>query len=88
MEPQEKKYPYPEGYEHIAEKVAVDVERIRIIDKEIERLRTAPEEGVRWSGKSGHGESNFPLSWKQKSQPVTGHELSILQRFGLRQFAA
>lgn len=45
MEPQEKKYPYPEGYEQIAEKVAVDVERIRIIDTEIERLRTAPEEG-------------------------------------------
>ena len=45
MEPHDKKYPYPEGYEHIAEKVAVDVESIRIIDTEIERLRTAPEEG-------------------------------------------
>ncbi|WP_460586479.1 PKD domain-containing protein, partial [Hymenobacter arcticus] len=31
------------------------------------RLRA---ETLRWSGKNGHGESNFPLSWKQKNQLV------------------
>ena len=31
---------------------------------------------VRWSGRNGHGESNFPLSWKQQDQPANGHEPS------------
>ncbi|WP_460585487.1 phage integrase SAM-like domain-containing protein, partial [Hymenobacter arcticus] len=33
-------------------------------------LKYAEGEGMRWSGKNGHGESNFPLSWKQKNQLV------------------
>ncbi|RZJ93279.1 MAG: hypothetical protein EOO60_05015 [Hymenobacter sp.] len=33
---------------------------------------------LRWSGKSGQGESNFPLSWKQKNQPLNGTEPSMM----------
>lgn len=45
MEPRQKEYPYPAGYEHIAEQIAGDVARIRGIDTEIERLHEAPENG-------------------------------------------
>ncbi|RZJ60035.1 MAG: hypothetical protein EOO58_03400, partial [Hymenobacter sp.] len=40
---------------------------------------------LRWSGKSGHGESNFPLSWKQQNQPVNGSEPSMIRPFGPKQ---
>ena len=43
---------------------------------------------LRWSGKNGHGESNFPLSWKQKSQPANGLEPSMMQPFEPRQSVA
>jgi len=56
--------------------------------REISRIRTQSEHSLRWSGKSGHGESNFPLSWKQQNQPVNGHEPSTMQPFGPRQSAA
>ena len=43
---------------------------------------------LRWSGKNGHGESNFPLSWKQINQLANGRELSMTRPFEPRQSAA
>ena len=42
---------------------------------------------LRWSGRNGHGESNFPLSWKQQNQPVNGTEPSTMRPFGPKQSA-
>lgn len=43
---------------------------------------------LRWSGRNGHGESNFPLSWEQQNQPENGREPSMTPPFGPRRFAA
>ena len=42
---------------------------------------------MRWSGRNGHGESSFPLSWKQQNQPANGSELNMMRPFGPRQSA-
>jgi hypothetical protein len=43
--------------------------------------------GLRWSGKNGQGESNFPLSWNQKNQPANGLEPNMMRLFAPRQSA-
>ncbi len=43
---------------------------------------------LRWSGKSGQGESNFPLSWKKSKQPASGRKPSTMRPFGPRRCAA
>ncbi|MGI4742640.1 MAG: NACHT domain-containing protein, partial [Janthinobacterium lividum] len=50
--------------------------RLPIVEKIGERF-VVDERSLRWSGRNGHGESNFPLSWKQQNQPVNGHEPSM-----------
>jgi hypothetical protein len=44
--------------------------------------------GLRWSRRNGHGESNFPVSWKHKNRPVNGNEPSTMWPFERRPSAA
>ena len=43
---------------------------------------------LRWPGRNGHGESNFPLSWKQQNQPANGLETSTMRPFRSKRSAA